>query len=227
MHPIPVTVHHDLLDYVAVIGGAVGGVAALIALWLAWLSKKGAERSAVAAEQTKALADEQVAIMRREAGAALEERSRRAAPTIEIGASPIAGSGPAQLVILTVGFGNDAGTRAVERLAVNVRVPDSIQLRTCKDQFGNGAGGDGISLMESVQLGEHMGALVWQANVGPIERLAHPYQYLALGLPPSGEHRIEATIIHPDLPGGAYSAAWILKVPANAGEELELTRVEG
>ena len=75
MHPIHVIVQHDFLDYAAAIGGILGGVAALIALGFAWLSKRDAGRSATAAQRTKELADEQVTIMRGEAAAALAERA--------------------------------------------------------------------------------------------------------------------------------------------------------
>jgi hypothetical protein len=132
MHPILVNVHHDLFDYFAAFGGLIGGIAALVALIFAALSKRdaarsaaAAERSATAAEGTKALADQQVEIMRREAGAAFAERQRRAAPTIEIGAHTIGTSAtdPPAMIILTVGFSNDAGDQAHRSAASEPQSP--------------------------------------------------------------------------------------------------------
>jgi hypothetical protein len=218
---VTVASHHDLVDYLAAIGGLVGGIAALAALVFAGLSKRDAARSANAAEATQELADEQVAIMRREAAAAEAERSRRAAPEIHLGARPTGTSAdaPPRLIYLTVGFSNENGTRSVERLTVNLRVPDLMSLSSVDGE--QGIGPVEITKYPSVELGEHCGALVWSPTIGPIDRHVHLVKELKLGSPPAGTHRIEAELVHPDLPGGQSVHAWTLKVPAH-GDRVEL-----
>ena len=213
-----VDVHHDLLDYLAALGGAVGGAAAVIALALAVMAKKDAKRSAGAAEATQRLADQQVAIMRQEAAAAQAERERRAAPTIHLGV----GNRWPRLIVLTVGFSNEQGTRAIDRLPVNLQVPDSIDLYTCADLYGNDRERDYISHYPSVRLGDHVGANVWAPVIGPIEPLESAVRYLTLLDTPPGVHRIEAIMVHRDLPSGRSKSAWNLTVPeGGAGVELE------
>ena len=85
-----------------------------------------------------------------------------------------------------------------------------------------GLGPAEITEYPSVELGEHRSALVWSPTIGPIDRHVHLVKELKLGSPPAGTHRIEAELVHADLPGGRSLHAWTLKVPANGGRvELE------
>lgn len=223
---IVVNVQHDWLDYLAAYSGAVGGAAAVVALILAGLSKREAARSADAAEATKRLADEQVEIMRKESAAAKSERDRRAAPEIRLGAhAPGARDNEAPaIVILTVGFSNDNGTRAVDRLTVNLSVPSVMQLRTAADRYGNPGGNGNIADAPSEVLGDHVGALYWNEVLGPIDQHVNVVRYLSLGSPPVRTHRIEAEIVNRDLPGGRSSHAWDMSIPSS-GDRVELVPV--
>ena len=125
IHVVVDAAHHDLFDWLAAIGGVVGGFAAVVALVFAAISKRDAARSAEAAEKTQALADEQVRIMREEAETAKAERERRAAPEMQLEAQAIGISDdlPPALIVLTAGFSNEHGTRPIGRLDV---VPDHV-----------------------------------------------------------------------------------------------------
>jgi len=218
VHPIPVIVERDFVDYLAAAAAVIGVVTGAIGLTLAWFLGRDARRSAVAAEHTSALAYEQVAIARREAEAAVAERGRRAAPTIQLWAyrkpAMIAiATIPLREFVLAISFSNDAGTRAVQRLPVRLRVPDYFGIYTC-DQFGrNTARADDVRYSPQTKLGDHIGARVWDSTIGPIAPLEHDARYLLLTGARSGVHRLETEIVHEDLPDGGSTAAWDLTVP--------------
>jgi hypothetical protein len=220
---ITVSNHHDWLDYFAAIGGIVGAFAAVVALIFAGLSKQDAARSADAAEATRKLADEEVGIMRTEADAAEHERGRRASPEIQISARgfKLPRDGPPLTIILTLGFSNENGTRPVERVTVNLRVPNTMTLRECKDEYGNIETSDNVRPLSDLVVGDHRGAFVWHPTIGPIDRGVYIVRYLKLDGPRAGTHRIEAELVHRDLPGGRSLHAWTLVVP-EAGDGIDL-----
>ena len=83
--------------------------------------------------------------------------------------------------MLTVGFSNDKGTRTVDRLPANVRVPDNILLHTFADNRQDSTPTLlDINPYPTVKLGDHLGANVWEQTVGPIARLEHDVRYLLL-----------------------------------------------
>jgi hypothetical protein len=216
---VVVTTHHDFLDYLAAYSGAVGGAAAVVALIFAGLSKRDAARSAEAAKATQELADEQVRIMRDEAAAAKAERDRRGAPEIYLGAEAFefTDDSPPRFVVLTAGFSNDNGTRAIDRLVVNLRAPAVLELRACSDRWGNGSGNGQIHDLPSVVLGDKPGALFWTDAFGPIARFVHEVRFLKIGAPRPGSYRIEAELVNEDLPGGHSQHVWQLDIPDRGG----------
>lgn len=219
-----VNVHHDALDYLAALGGLVGGIAAVVALIVAIRSKKDAARSAAAAEAAQALANEHLKIARHEAEAAETERKRRAAPEIQVTAKAVGMSddAPPMRVVLSVAFSNDNGTRAVERLGVNVLVPDSMELIAADDEDGNGVGSGRILHSPGHHLGTHHGAVYWaDMTLGPINVGDYLIRYLTLRRVVPGAHEVWAELSNEDLPGGHSKHAWRLQIPPS-GDRLEI-----
>jgi hypothetical protein len=204
-----VIIHHDTLDYASVFAGVAGGLAAIVALIFALLSKRDAQRSADAAEAA-------LAIMRREA-------QRRANPDVQLSVHALGTSPehPPGLVVLTLGFSNDGGTRAAERLTVNFLVAERLTLMPCDDEYGNGSGHGKIMLSPNEQLGDVVGVKFWANDVGPIDPNVHRPAYLRIGGPPPGEHRLRAKLTHEDLPDGHREHEWVLQIP-ETGQAIEL-----
>lgn len=226
MHALALTVsvRHDWLDYLAAFGGFVGGITALIALFLAWQSKGAADRSAKAAEATQRLADEQVAIMRREAAATQAERSLRAAPEIQLSARAMLTSPnePPDWIILTVGLSNANGTRPVDRLTVNLLVPEVIAIEPSDEDGVPRLGAGGVMKSPDHQLGGHRGAVYWyEKDIGPIGRREHVVRFVRLTRPRPGSYEIQAELMNDDLPDGHSFHAWTLEVPTS-GDRVEL-----
>jgi hypothetical protein len=85
---------HDVLDWLAALGGAIGGVAALVALIFAWRSERHAKASAEHAAHSQELAERsanaaeaELELFRGEVKEARRERSRRAQLRFELHAA--------------------------------------------------------------------------------------------------------------------------------------------
>jgi hypothetical protein len=198
---VEVSVHHDWLDYLAALGGLAGGLAGLVALVFAGLSKRDAGRSAAAAE------------------AALAIMQRRAHPSVEIAVRAFGTSdtAPPAQVVLTLGFSND-GTRVAERVVVNVLVPDTLSLEPSADEYGNSLARKGlISMSPNEVMGAHTGAIYWADIVGPIDVGVHTPVYLRIQKPPAGDHALVVKLIHEDLPA-ELEVCRVLHIPESGGD---------
>jgi hypothetical protein len=110
----------DWLDYAQAIGGIVGALAALVALWLAQPSAADAKSSAISAQRTAVAA---------EAAFESAEAERLRAPrltVLELSASLPAEPDPLDWIVsLTI---ENSGTKPAERLTVNVLVPPRVRI---------------------------------------------------------------------------------------------------
>ena len=223
------TVHiaHDWLDYFEAIGGLVGGAAALAALVFAGISKRDAGRSAGAAERSAAAAEESLRIWREEAEAARTKRSLRAVPTIRLDAHFGGGAvnDVPSRIVLWAGFSND-GQRDAERVVVNIVVPDSLTIAPCMDEFGLNSSQRGlVRKLPDARLGEHTGGVFWSDDVGPVDVAVSKLLYFVVTPVVAGDHVIETTIAHADLPGRGTVANWLLRV-SGALDAVEITQSE-
>jgi hypothetical protein len=125
---------HDWLDYMAAFGGLVGGVAAVVALVLAFLSMKDARRSADAAEASAKESGASLRILQAEHEAAEAERAKRPDVGGTLNWDPIFEYEGTNDVLLYVGMHNERGTRDADRVLLNLLVPAEVGLvRTDKD----------------------------------------------------------------------------------------------
>jgi hypothetical protein len=220
-----VTLHRDLLDNAAAWGGIVGGLAALGALFLAWLSKKGAdrsadeaqrsadaaERSAKAAEDVRELTREQVRLTREQADLAAYERSRRADLRVDLQGKPVGNNyGKANVVILAAKLWND-GSRSADEVRVGVAVPQSVNLRRSVGPDGGGyLDGEQVVKSEALESRGHVcGGYRWAGDVGPLKATGVPEErYFEVGPAPMEAIDVEISMAHDDVALGEIRRAW-------------------
>jgi hypothetical protein len=208
-----VRTHHDCLEYIAVIGGALGAVAAVIALFVAIKGKNTADASLDAARSLSEIA-------KAEAAAARAERARRADPLAMIHASHEAQFAPETDgdVIVTLGFRND-GNRPAERLGVNFLVPAALRFTTC-DQYGANVESGKIHFtpetvgQDGNPVEDGPGSFYWSEDVGPIDPWAvNKVQFFRIHKPPFGIYALKVVLMQQDIPGGSRIWAWRLRIP--------------
>jgi hypothetical protein len=226
-----VTVHHQALDYIGVFGGLVGGLAAIVALWFAVLSKRDAKRSADAAERsTKAsersadAAEAALVISREEAEVIRAERERQADLRIDMEARAIgtAPEWPPAVVMLTLKVEN-TGTRDAERVIAKVAVPDTLQMEAVEDHEGN-ITTPGQVHWEDARLGGHRGVCFW-SDLVLLTQGGAIGQHLRIEKPPAGIYRVSAGLSSGDLPAGHLWRFWQLQV--GIGDDSIALRAEG
>lgn len=201
---IEVAVRHDWLDYVGALGGFAGGIAGLVALIFAGLSKRDAERSATAAEQA-------LALMREEAKVAEAEREKRADPVAQLSALAFVNSkDELGYVVLNIRISNE-GTRAAERLMLSVVVADPLSIAPCDEV------GAKTALTSSERLGTIPGKQYWAKRIDSLDLHIPRGGFLRLQSPAPGSHRITVRLSHEDIPTGQRARQWDLEVPDKGG----------
>ncbi len=229
-----ISAHHDALEKIGAFGGLAGGLAGITALIFAARSAGDAsrsatasERSATAAETSAELAEQSLTILREEAEANREIRSRKAEPVISLFLDPAVGTTedtPPVFVVLVLAFRNK-GNKVAERVWINFLVPDSIPRMETVDQAENNTY-EGSIAHTSERVGEHEGAIYWVSDVGPLEAggSLNVLHRLRLHRPPPGDRIVKGLLINEDLPGRERERYWLLRVPA-AGRDVELISV--
>lgn len=212
-HAIPVellSAHHDWLDYAAALGGLVGALAGIVALLFAVRSARDASSSAESARES-------LAIMRQEAQAARDERSKRAILDVRPRAPRTIGTSdnaPPRQVILTLLFRND-GTRQADRVLLNVSVPKSLDIQPCTAE-GENEGHDRIE--PGHQDRGNPDDKVWMHDLGTMDEPRVLVRHLRIDRPAAGRYRLRTTLIHKDIPTGKLSHHWLLIIPATGGD---------
>jgi hypothetical protein len=211
-----VSTHHDWLDYVAALGGLAGGIAGVVALIFAARSAGDASRSATASVQSAGIAAESLTILRQEAQAAQEQRSRRAelVPSMRV-VSTERGGGHARVVLeLRV---DNVGTRAASRLSISVGMPPSLRFVPSKPD--GSPEDDGQTYVGSWGPTGETVVRRWDHDLGPLNPGAAVGQILVIDHATPGQYAIGVGMIHEDR-HGTIEHVWELIVPASGNARL-------
>jgi len=217
VHPLPVHIvsaNYDVLDYVAAVGGLVGGLAALVALWLARLSKGVAEQSATDAKRSADAAAEQLQLMR-------DELNRKAAPVIDLRLTSEKENPTGRDLVLEVLVGNE-GNRQADLVPTVVTIPESVKVTVVIDEQGTAVDETATNALKRHRHPALGLSIYWNADVGPISRGTAQGRYLGL-IAPMGEYMILGQVSHDDLDTGPRIGEWRLTVDAN-GASLTCSR---
>lgn len=210
-----VSAKHDALDYMAVVGGLVGGGAAIVAAALAVRSSGAAARSAKASEASTSAAEKALALAEDEAAFVRSERKRipELSVDLQVRAVGVSNSAPPATLVLTVTCHN-AGGRDADRVIVNVTVPKSVKLEAAGDADGATSGGPvpdtGVAHLPD-------GRLVWSSALGRTSPGSTALNLLRVPKPSAGDFRVEAKISY-DEGKGSEHRLWNLHIPESGGD---------